>query len=164
VHETDFERAHAWLEESLDVYQKVGNQKSVVNCLYNLAWIAWVNGDDSSALQRINESIALSQNIEEKTLLATGLLLRSEIKLSLGYIAYSLEGLAKIALQKQLPDQAARLFGAASRLFQCLANTLSPMERKWREDDIACARRQLGTEAFQRMWEEGYALTTHEAV
>ncbi len=269
VYETDFDRTYAWLDESLDFYQKAGNQKSVVNTLYFFAWLAWVLGDYFLATRRISRSISLSQNIEETVLFARGLLMRSDIQLSqddfeacttdiqaalkigqkiandgiiasamvkqgrlaiirgqmayadkilhdalalsrtfdkkntvafnlynlgrvacaqndLGlarsyfqqsirifydmnfwywdYIAYSLEGLAKIALLQSKTDQAARLYGAARHLFQGLENTMSPIERQWREDDLATIRATLGDDYYQRLWDEGYALTTEEAV
>jgi predicted ATPase/DNA-binding CsgD family transcriptional regulator len=269
VYETDFERTYAWLDESLDFYQKAGNKKSVVNTLYFFAWLAWVMGDYFLATRRISESISLSQHIEETVLLSRGLLLRSDIQLSQGdneacladiqaaqkigqklandgiiasamvkqgrlaiiqgkiaqadkilqdsfrvsrtfdkkntvafnlynlgrvacaqndlglaksyfqqsmrlfydmnfwywdYIAYSLEGLARIAFLQSKSDQAARLYGAASHLFQGLGNTVSPLERQWREDDLATIRVTLGDESFKRLWDEGHALTTEEAM
>ena len=84
VHETDFSRATDWLMECVAYFKIVGNQKSVVNCLHNLAWIAWVTGDYNLAFHHINKAISGSQDIEEKMLVATNLLMRSDIRLSAG--------------------------------------------------------------------------------
>jgi hypothetical protein len=75
-----------------------------------------------------------------------------------------LEGLAKVALLQNNSDHAVRLYGAARHLFQGLANTMSPLERQWREDDLASIRAILGNEYYQSLWDEGFALTTEEAV
>jgi len=72
--------------------------------------------------------------------------------------------IAGIELLQNKTDQAARLYGAARHLFQGLENTMSPLERQWREDDLATIRATLGDDYYQRLWDEGYALTTEEAV
>jgi predicted ATPase/DNA-binding CsgD family transcriptional regulator len=80
------------------------------------------------------------------------------------YIAYSLEGLAELSLLQGNAGLAVRLYAASRRMFQHLANTLSPTERKWREEVLAAAQAALGETAYQQQWDEGYSVETIEAV
>jgi tetratricopeptide (TPR) repeat protein len=84
VYETDFEKAQAWLEESLDDYSKVGNRKAIVNILHALSWIAWVKGDTVQAMQEIDEALQISHEIGERYLYSSNLVLHSDIHLSMG--------------------------------------------------------------------------------
>ena len=80
------------------------------------------------------------------------------------YIAYSLDGLARLAGLENKFERAAQFFGALDRLFRLLANTLSPIERGWRENDLAWTRKSLGGGQFQRLWQKGYALTPEQVI
>ena len=269
VYETDFERAAAWLEESLDDYSKVGNKKAIVNDLHSLSWIAWINGDYAQAHLEMDEALQVSQEIDERYLYSTNLLMRSDIHLSMGsyddssgdietslrighemgdkdilasaltqkgrmfwlrqqfdqatqslnealylgretglkyttafslyylgrvasdrndlvfaascykqsiqifyemnfwywdFIAYSLEGLARSACLQKKFERAALFFGASDRLFRLLINTLSPIERCWRENDLVLTKNSLCDEQFQELWQKGYALTPEQAI
>lgn len=269
IYETDFEKAYAWLEESLDDYSRVGNKKAMINDLHSLSWIAWVKGDYGLAIQEAEEAIRISHEIDEWYLYSTNLLMKSDIHLSMGhyedaaadieatfkigqetkgqtilasvfakqgrmfwirqqfeqasqslseslklgresgnkyttafclyylgrvasdrnnpdfaaacyresiqifyemnfwywdYIAYSLEGLARLACLQNKFEKAALFFGASERLFRLMVNTLSPIERSWRENDLTATRIALGEEKFQALWQEGYALTSEQAI
>jgi predicted ATPase/DNA-binding CsgD family transcriptional regulator len=269
VFETDFDKAYAWLEESLDYYAQASNKKAVANNLHNLAWIAWVTGRYPLALVKVEEALVISQDILENYFYATNLLLRCDINFSQGcfddcnldiqkaivvgqtindpsiaaaaqvkegrkawiqglndhalallqdalvlgresgnkdamafscyylgkvacmqkqlelaksyyqqsmqlffemnfwlwdYIAYAMEGMAELALIEQQPEKTARLYGAANRLFGLITHTLSPIEREQREKNINLAQSILGTEKFDFLWQEGFRLTTEQAL
>jgi predicted ATPase/DNA-binding CsgD family transcriptional regulator len=269
VYETDFEKANAWLEESLEDYCRVGNKKAVANDLHSLSWMAWIKGDYARAVQEIDEAIQVSQEIDERGLSATNLLMRSDIHLSRGdyegcmgdiaaagrlgqetgdqstlafvlthqgrlsrvlqqlgpaahsldealkmgrersskyttafsqyylgqvagdrndlaraaachnqslqtfyemnfwywdYLAYPLEGLARCTCLQGRFERAAVLFGASERFFRLLANTLSPIERSWREKDLETTQKSLGDAEFEVQRQKGYALTPEQAM
>ena len=74
------------------------------------------------------------------------------------YMAYSLEGIAKINLVQKNLEQAARLYGMASRFFNKLPNTLSPVERKLRDEELSAIGDGLGEEELERCLKEGFEL------
>ncbi len=73
-------------------------------------------------------------------------------------IAYPFEGLAKLARNQARYEKAARLFGAAGRLFPSLANTLSPEERCRREENLAATQMALGEKLLIRCGKKGTGL------
>ena len=62
----DFEKASAWLEESMDDYSRVGNKKAIINDLHSSSWIAWIKGDYVQAHLEVDEALQLNQEIDEK--------------------------------------------------------------------------------------------------
>jgi hypothetical protein len=49
-------------------------------------------------------------------------------------------------------------------LLEYTENTLSPIEREWRNQELAALRLALSEEAYTRLWAEGRALTLEQAV
>jgi DNA-binding CsgD family transcriptional regulator len=80
-------------------------------------------------------------------------------------IAYSLLGLAGVAVSRGLPARAARLWGAAEALREADGLPLSPLVRSLSdyEDDLADARAGLDERSFAAAWAEGRAMTLEQA-
>jgi predicted ATPase/DNA-binding CsgD family transcriptional regulator len=137
------------LHEALSVSRSVGNKNTMAYCLYHLGRLACAHHDLEQAKDFFKQSMQIFYEMNFWYW---------------DYIAYSLEGLARLALLRRQPDWAARWFGAANRLFQRLPNTQSPFERDERDNDLASAKALLSADEFQRWWDQGYSLTTQEAV
>ena len=72
VYETDFEKASAWLEESLDDYSRVGNKKAIVNDhAFSYPGSPGSKATYVQAIQEIDEALQVSQEIDERYLYST---------------------------------------------------------------------------------------------
>jgi tetratricopeptide (TPR) repeat protein len=78
-------------------------------------------------------------------------------------IVLSLNDLASLAVRSGNMERAARLFGAAERAFPGLVNTLSPIERGWREQDVQSACAALGEEEYKKQTDLGRQLSLEQA-
>jgi non-specific serine/threonine protein kinase len=177
------------IQEALKIGQEMGDKVIIASAQVKQGKMAWIQDRDDHASKILEEALYLAQGIGSKNIMAFSLyylgrvaaeqndpgLAESYYKQSIqlfyemnfwywDYIAYSLEALAKSALARQRPEMTARLYGAASHLFRMLVNTLSPLERDWREDDLKSARTALGEELYNHLWQEGYILTTEKAI
>jgi tetratricopeptide (TPR) repeat protein len=176
------------IQEALKIGQEMGDKVIIASAQVKQGKMAWIQDRDDQASKILEEALYLAQGIGSKHIMAFSLyylgrvaaeqndpgLAESYHKQSIqlfyemnfwywDYIAYSLEALAKSALAHQRPEMSARLYGAASHLFRLLVNTLSPLERDWREDDLKSAGTALGEELYNHLWQEGYTLTTEKA-
>jgi predicted ATPase len=75
-----------------------------------------------------------------------------------------LNDLASLAVRCGDMERAARLFGASEVMFPELVNTLSPIERGWREQDIHATRLALGEEGYRTQSDLGRGMTLEQAV
>jgi hypothetical protein len=75
------------------------------------------------------------------------------------HMTYLMEIVASLAIQQGDFEKGARLFGGAERHFNLLKNTLTPVERQRREQDLACLQEQLGAEVLQQCFFDGAGLT-----
>jgi hypothetical protein len=73
-------------------------------------------------------------------------------------ISHCLVGLAGVAQAHDLPQRAARLYGAAQAIFDTVAYKLPPSQNELRERLIAGARAELTPEAFDAASDEGRTL------
>ncbi len=62
------------------------------------------------------------------------------------------------------PLRAAKLFGAAEALRAAINSVFAPADRAEYERNLAYSRTQLGEEAWQAAWEEGWIMTMEQAV
>ena len=72
------------------------------------------------------------------------------------------DGMATLAVHEGKPERAARLFG--TRLWRGTVHILSPIERTWRDADLAEVKTALGEERFTQLREEGYAMTFEQVL
>jgi hypothetical protein len=73
--------------------------------------------------------------------------------------AYVLDALAHLAIARQRPVRAARLFSAAAALRQILGVSLYPIERVEYDQALAAVHSALGSDAFSAAWAEGESMT-----
>ncbi len=78
-------------------------------------------------------------------------------------IAYSLEGLADLAVAEAYPERAIRLAGAAAALVRRAAQKLQRPYRRGTQTPWS-ARQMLGEQARASAWAAGQALTLEQAI
>jgi ATP/maltotriose-dependent transcriptional regulator MalT len=71
--QSDYERAQALCEESLELYRERGNSSGIATSLYYLGNIAWTKGDMAGARSLLEESLTLLRQVGAKERLAWSL-------------------------------------------------------------------------------------------
>jgi predicted ATPase/transcriptional regulator with XRE-family HTH domain len=185
IHEGDYTGAHIWLQESLELYQKLGDKNGVAMAYNNLGDLARVQDSLELATTYYTESLTLYQAVGKKT---PGLLF------NLGYVAYQqndptramalfreslqeyqawedhggiglcLVGAASVADSQRQPERAARVLGAAERLFGTSSTNLDGVDRINYERSVGAIRAQLNSVAFATAWAEGRRLSLVGAI
>ena len=80
------------------------------------------------------------------------------------WIAWCLEGVARVAAVQEQPARAARLFGAAQALRDAVGAPRPPAYRSYQEHKLAATKDLLDEAAFAAAWEEGQAMTSEQAI
>ena len=185
--EGDYDAARALFEQCLSIRRAVNDRPGIALLLNNLGSVAYVEGDYPAARAFYEESLTIKRELGDRYGIAQSLgglgelahhegdflaarALHEEslaMKHGLGYrlgIAESLESLGELAWSIELPERAARLWGAAESLRKAIG---SPHLPAWgAEYDLECAaiREALGEAAFDSAFSEGRAMTLKQAV
>ena len=184
----DLDTSEAVLPEALRLFRESGDPHGVSSGLYGLANLALARGDGDGARRRIGESEALARKAENWAMLATclgtqtistrlegddartGELLRESVEIA-GMlrddynVVFCANGLAGMAAREGQAERAARLFGVADALSEKTGAGVSwSVLRSLNERDLASTREMLDSEAFEKAWAEGRAMTLEEAV
>jgi tetratricopeptide (TPR) repeat protein len=141
-------RAVTLYEESLAMYQAIGDQFGIGVQLDGLASVARDQGNYRQAKLLYRESLRVRHALMDRP----------------GF-GYCFEGLAVVAAAEGQLVRAARLFSAA----QCLRGAIgtfhiSSTDRTVNERTIAAVRAMLGEDAFAAAWAAGQALALEDAV
>jgi predicted ATPase/DNA-binding CsgD family transcriptional regulator len=169
------------IQTGLRIGQEMGYKAIIASALVKQGHLAFINHQIDQAVKLLQESLIISRTLDNKSINAFCLYHLGQVaceqkniktasayfKQSMqlfyemnfwywDYIAYSLEGMAILSQIREGASQVAWYYGAARRLFQSLANTQSPLERKCREDHLALAQTELGEENFQIQFVQGY--------
>jgi predicted ATPase/DNA-binding XRE family transcriptional regulator len=174
----DYPTARSLHEESLQGRRAMGQKGEVAQTLINLGDLAYLQGDYEAARAYLHESLRLLMQIGDKSSIANllGVLAGVEAQRagSAGMLSPDLASTtsreqpaggedgaraARLAAGKR----AARLVGAAMAWLEAHEEQLQRVERGISEQGITRARALLGAEEFERIWQEGRALTLEEA-
>jgi hypothetical protein len=79
-------------------------------------------------------------------------------------VAHQLESFAIIAIRREQPIRAARLFGAAEALRGRIDIPMTGYEREEYERQVADLRAGMDGKTFEAAWAEGRNLTMEEAI
>jgi hypothetical protein len=139
----DYERARASAEESHAILCR-SDTGGILASLGILARVASYQGDDAMAQPLYEQMLAIQRVQGDRR-----------------GVASCLESLASIAIVRQKPIRAARLFGAAAALRDALPATTDCDEN---DRQVALLRARLGEEAFAGAWAAGRAMTSNEAI
>src|SRR5207248_734031 len=187
VSQGDLTQAHTWLEESLALYQELGDKESIAYYLYFSGLLALAEEDTALAYARVEQAVALFKEMRHRygttvslyafaqVVGASGDEARSQSLYEEGIavarkegnrqtVALGLEGLAcVVAVQGELA-WAARLWGAAETVRETSGAPIAPRERPAYESRVTAARAQLGEKPFATAWAEGRLMTPEQAL
>lgn len=146
-HRSDFIKAKELFTDALTLFRDEGDKREVVAILNNLADLAQLGSDYDSAAALYREALELLRHSDEKTM-----------------IAGCLEGLASLAQERNHPEVATRMLGAAQALREAVGIPLPLTRRSNYESTVSGARTALGEAAFSAAWQEGRnSSTTRQA-
>jgi len=145
--EGDKLRAREYFTEYLELSRALGDTRGVARSLYNLGEVVYTLGDVVEAQALMAESLSLLQSLGSRDGVVLGI-----------------EGIAHAVAAQGRPRQAARLLGAASALRFTLHDPIRPSQEAEYDQVLATLRDALGAEAFDAVWAEGAALSSHEAI
>ena len=144
-HTSRLDDALAALDESLSIFEQIGNAERTDHSLACLARadLARTQGDLDSARGFYLQSLTLTE--------------------VLPLLPYPLEGLAKLNILYTQADRAARLFGAAHALRQRMEIPVPPVECADYEKHLNMTKKALGKKEFTSAWKEGERMSVEEA-
>jgi tetratricopeptide (TPR) repeat protein len=132
----DLKRAETLRFEALEMSKEVGDAGAIAEGILSIADLARKQGDLQRALARYREGLITSRDLGDKE-----------------FVAWGLDGVAQIAAQCGQEEQAARLFGAAARLFP--SREIPPDQTDPYPPWTVVAGKHLGETAFAAAWVEG---------
>jgi predicted ATPase/DNA-binding SARP family transcriptional activator len=186
-HEGAYPLARALYEESLAITRELGDRQGIASSLNNLGLVAEIQGDYAAARSLHEESLAIKRELGARHAIAMSLdnlgavayrqgdfpaarglheeslAIRRELGDRLG-IATSLEEIGRLALAVELPERAARLWGAAESLREVIGSPMPHSDRAEYDRDRATAREVVGEATFDFAFTEGRAMTWEAAV
>ena len=139
-------QARRLLAESLDLYGRIGLGRGVGLVLASMAEVAEAEGSHAEAATLLHDSLTAFIDVGER--------------LSIPSV---LDRFAGLALAAGNADRAARLSGAAAAHLEAMAGQPFPSVAQARIVWASAEREALGAEAFQRAWDDGWAMTLTEA-
>jgi hypothetical protein len=145
--EYDYPRAGALYAESLPIMQDQGGRSDIPAILHNVGYVALAEGDHTRAEGLFRESMALQQEMW-----------------NMQGISECLAGFAALAGSRGDSMRAAHLFGASEALRRAAGVYMWPAERIEWERHTESARAQLQPDQWEAAWQEGFAMTTEQAV
>ena len=139
-------RAEALLEEALSTARRAGYREGVAWSLNQLGTAAGRYGDHGGAERLLRESLKIHRKLGDRW-----------------RIASVIENLAGTARARDLPERAARLFGASEALRGRLCAPIPPAELADRDDGLRAVGADLDEGRFERALAAGRAMGLEEA-
>ena len=144
----DYPAARALHEESLSIRRELGDRWGIASSLNNLGNVAYKQGDYAAARTLDQQSLVVQHAIGARR-----------------GIAYTLESLAVVAYCLGCSPVAARLWGAAERLWNEIGSRPAPPGQSRANDAVEAARDATANDAVLKLhWAEGRAMTLQQAV
>jgi predicted ATPase/Tfp pilus assembly protein PilF len=140
------DEARSRYEEALRLSRDQGNKQQIALVLENLGSVAAMQGDHDQAAEHFRKSLVLSRELGAKRLIVS-----------------TLGDIADLATARGNWEPAARLGGAEAAQREIVGVPLGPYEREEREQGLERARQALGEEQWNRIWEQGQAMSLEEA-
>jgi hypothetical protein len=165
-------------EESLGLFETVGDRVMSSRVLGNLAYLQMAEGDSAAACRRLREAMQLLRVIGDERGLALNMcnlgfalfldgatakaqaVFDEQLRVSrrqgdLALVAYGNLGHALLASRNGDCEQAAELHGVADGIHETLGTHVEGVESQAREADIAALRATLGDATFEAAYSAG---------
>jgi predicted ATPase len=181
----DYDTAAALFREALGIFQKVFDYRNVTSDWVNLARTAYRQGNQECAMHYLNDSMAIATKLEIQWALSYVLEIMGLLQRSLGNlerasalfkeslqisvrqenqqgIANCLGALAGIAVGKNHPEPAVRLFAYTDKIRVRIGAKMGKDDLSEYHYHLELARNQLDAVDFKAAWDEGYAMTAEQ--
>ncbi|MGB8383075.1 MAG: helix-turn-helix domain-containing protein [Dermatophilaceae bacterium] len=143
----DLREARRLLQESLELYRRLGLGRFVGLVLGSLAEVADAEGRCGETTTLLRESLTTLMDVGERLA-----------------IPALLDRFAMMAMAGGNAERASRLSGAAASHYESMGGEPFPSVAQARATCAAAERAALGAEAFQRAWAEGWDMSMTQAV
>jgi predicted ATPase/class 3 adenylate cyclase len=183
----DFSSSAPWLEEALSISRQLGNQTIEGNALQDSGYLAYCQGNYQQAISYYREAILLAeksgdhfQYLWAHVRMAHAVLRRGEIQQAremfeksirdtqkadlLIALVFAVEGLASLNINQAQSERAPRLFAWADAMREKFGNNRPPVEQAFVEKDLAIIHSKVEDAEFEKLCNEGRALTTEQAI
>jgi predicted ATPase/DNA-binding SARP family transcriptional activator/DNA-binding CsgD family transcriptional regulator len=147
--ESDYEQVVVRIEEALALFREVGDLRTCAQCLTIMGIGAVGRGDAGRAARVFEETLRLLRQLKDK----------------IGTF-YSLIGAAGVAVLRERPARAARLFGAADALRKAIGHPVQPLKQLNYDYEgyLATTRVALGVAGFEAAFSEGQSMSPEQAI
>jgi non-specific serine/threonine protein kinase len=142
-----FDRAARRYEDALARFEPGHNLWGVIDAQIGLAAVSLCTGNAERAVMLYVESLDRAEDVGATVLVASALL-----------------GLAAVAAESGLPEEGARLLGAAQRIASFLSAPMFPRDRPVRDRCVAALSAALGLNRLAAPLEAGRALTLEASI
>jgi len=141
----ELDQAVAMYDEAVRQFRLSGSASLLAMGLARLASVAVEVGDQERAMEHLREGLSM---------------VRTSAPLSLARL---LDSAAELAIARDLPSHAARLYGAASEISRRQGERVTSGRQTTHEESLATLRRQLGAEGLAVEWARGEQWSTEAA-
>ncbi|MFN8444816.1 MAG: tetratricopeptide repeat protein [Caldilineaceae bacterium] len=185
--QSDYMRSNAYCQELLTLCQELGDQEGLVFAYIQLVRLALQQDEVPQASHYLTQSQTLVQTLGYPPLTASVLTHQGKVALvqndwthahqcfcqSLQIThqlvdpletANALENLANLCYSQADLEKATCLLGAAENLRQKIGSSLPPKDHADHQQFIAALRTQLDETTYARLYNEGFVMTTDQAV
>jgi predicted ATPase len=143
----EYGRAKMSYEESLVLWQELGDSHAAAMVVGNLGQLAARTGDCVTARLQVQEALKVHCELGDRWFVATWLYRLAEVEWRAGE-----------------PLRAAQLFGAANVPLDSIGSHLGHWEQVEQERELAAMRTKLDDSTFNALWHEGRLLSLDQAV
>lgn len=182
----DWPKTWAYYSESLELCRALGNRKRIADALNNLGLVARYRGELLPARTLMEESLTLCRELSDRsgtaiTLLNLGTvhlldgrfrearaLLKEAIAMTFEVdnkraLAWCVKEFGHLACAEKRYASGIRLLSASESMRKRLGMSFHPADPEQLTRDAEMARSFVGDEAFDRIWQEGTALSATDA-
>ena len=186
----DHAMARRLLEESLTLFRETGDREGMADSLGTLGVVALSRGDYEAALSLMEEVLEIHAPIDSprnRRGISISSCIQGNLALEEGehgaaqalyvealtllrdlndkwWISRCLDGMAGMAVAREQPVRAARLFGSAAALREAMNAPRPPGLRPGYERNLDATRAQLDRATFATAWEEGRTMGYERAI
>lgn len=146
-HMGEVETARARFTESAEISKRFGNRRIVFSSRSELAHVLREHGAAEEALSIYREVIPGWKELGHRAA-----------------VAHELECISYILIQREEPEHAATLLGAAEALRQLIDTDMTNLERAEYERKVSALRAGMDEAGFQEAWNKGRSLSMDEAI
>ena len=143
----EYGQARAFLEENIDFLEEMGNRMGVLWAKARLGYVALREGSENEAGRLFADTVMNFQKDRNKS-----------------GLVYTLDKVASLYVVTHQPERAARLLGWSDMTRTEIGDPRLHIEQVDVDHDIEAVCAQIGSTAFEEIYDEGRMMTLEEAV